>query len=536
MREPKTAEILAGLEKGKAYCGEPVATQPKIPIHPSSDSESHFATEHLSADLKGRSVRGGAVTFAAQGAKFFLQLGSTMVLARILTPQDFGLIAMVTAVTGFIMVFKDLGLSMATVQKAEINHGQVSTLFWINVAISAVLTLITLAFAPAIAWFYNDPRLIAVTAALSTAFLFGGLTVQHQALLRRQMRFTAVSTIDVASMAAGILAAILCGWAGMGYWALVWMQIATAATNAAGVWITSGWRPGWPVRRSGVRSMLAFGGNLTGFNIVNYIARNLDNVLIGRFCGAQPLGLYSRAYSLLLFPIGQITAPMTAVAVPALSRLQHEPERYRNFYLRAIKMIAYITIPMVTAMGVLSNEIVEVILGKQWIAAGPIFMILAVTALMQPVGGTVGWVYVSLGQTGRMFTWACLATPLILLSFLLGLPWGAIGVASGYSICNCILVYPSLAFALKHSPIRAMDVFSNFYHPFSISVIMGLAMALVRSYLLESGTVWTMGVSLAVGAIVFLLFARGLRSVWKDILEILAMAALVFAKKQSVFP
>ena len=496
------------------------------------ESENKFLNRQiLLSDLKRMSIRGGAATFAGQGTKFVLNLGSTIILARMLSPQDFGLIAMVTAVTGFILVFKDMGLSMATVQFTEINHSQISTLFWINVGTGATLTLITLALAPAVAWFYEDPRLIGVTFALSTAFIFGGLTIQHQAILRRQMRLTTVATIDVVSIIAGILTAIICAWSGLGYWALVWMQIITAVANAAGVWIASGWRPKRPVRRSGVRPMLAFGGYLTGFSFLNYFARSFDNLLIGRYYGAQSLGFYSRAYSLLLTPIGQIVAPITSVAVPALSRLQNDPERFRNYYLKAIKLIAYLTMPMVVCMGVLSNEIIELVLGRKWIEASPIFMILAVSALWQPIGGTVGWVYVSLGQTRRMFAWACIAVPLTVLSFLIGIPWGAIGVAISYSILNCILIYPEFVFALKRSPIRVIDVFSNIYTPLALSIIMGLAIAIVHPHLLEFGLIWTILGSLVVGGCVFLSLSYIFSPAWADIMDILATSRSVFAKK-----
>ena len=226
-----------------------------------------FDTEYLKTDLKGRSVRGGAVTMAAQGVTFFIRMGSTMVLARLLTPQDFGLIAMVTAVTGFVVMFKDMGLSMATVQKAEINHGQISTLFWINVVLSLGVMLVTAALAPAIAWFYGEPRLTWITLALAGAFVFGGLTVQHQALLRRSMRFGTLALIGIIGMLVGIVAAIIAAWYGAGYWALVIMQLSGAIAGAIAVWVACGWRPSLPVRCSGVREMLAFGGNLTGFNI-----------------------------------------------------------------------------------------------------------------------------------------------------------------------------------------------------------------------------------------------------------------------------
>lgn len=482
--------------------------------------DKQFSNEHLSGDLKRLSVRGGMATLAGQGVKFLLQLASTMILARLLTPGDFGLIAMVTAITAFIMVFRELGLSQATIQRAEINHGQVSTLFWINVAVGVALMLITLALAPAVAWFYKDPRLILVTAALSTTFVFSGLTVQHEALLRRQMRLTTVATRDVAAMAAGILTAVLCAWDGMGYWSLVWMHLVTAATNAAFVWFASGWIPGRPVRRSGVRSMLKLGGWLTAFSFVNYFARNLDSVLIGRFCGSQPLGLYSRAYSLLLFPLGQITAPMTAVAVPALSRLQNEPERYRRFYLKAVKLIAYVSMPLVSALGVLSSEVVQLILGTEWLEAGPIFTILALAAVCQPIGSTVGWIFISSGQTRRMFAWNCVAVPLILLSFLAGLPWGARGVASGYAVCNILLIVPELSFALKHSPISLRDVLAVLCRPLTLSLAVTFSMIIARAAVIESGPAWIFLASLATGATVLIALSRALSLFWADMQDI----------------
>mgnify|MGYP006289357683 CR=1 FL=1 len=454
-----------------------------------------------------------------------------MILARILTPQDFGLIAMVVAVTGFILVFKNLGLSMATVQKAEINHGQVSTLFWINVAMSFALMLLTMALAPAVAWFYKEPRLLWVTIALASAFIFGGLAVQHQALLRRQMRFTALAVIDISSVAAGLTTGTICGLAGLGYWSLVLMHLATAITMTAGVWIASGWLPGPPVRRSGVREMLAFGGYLTGFGVVNYFSRNFDNVLIGRCCGTQPLGLYSRAYSLLLFPIGQITAPMTAVAIPALSRLQSEPERYRCFYLKAIKLIAYASMPLVAAMGVLSNEIVRLVLGAEWLDAGPIFMILALAAFWSPVAATVGWIYVSLNQTNRMFIWACIMTPLTILSFLIGLHWGVIGVSVSYSTVVTLQIVPQLWFALRHSPIKLTEVLFSLRYPFMASLFMAAMMFGVRAYIASFGVAWILiGSSLAGGVALSMLIVC-VRSIRNDARDILDVGLLVFGRK-----
>ena len=446
-------------------------------------TNTQFSSDHLLSDLKGHSVRGGVVTFIGQCLKFILNLVSTMILARLLLPQDFGLIAMVTAITSFVLVFNDLGLSAATLQRPNINNEQISTLFWINVALGILLMCITSALAPVIAWFYQDSRLTMVTVALSVAFLFGGFTVQHQALLRRQMRLFPLAMIDVSSMAAGILTAILCAWAGLEYWALVWMQIATAVANALGVWLASGWTPVRPVRRSGVRSMAAFGGYLTGFNFVNYFARNLDSVLIGRVCGTGPLGLYSRAYSLLMFPIGQITAPMSAVAVPALSRLQNEPERYRSYYLKAIRIIAYLSFPLVMALAILSTEVITLVLGQQWLDAAPIFRILAVTAMFQPIVSTVGWLYISLGQSKRMAVWGVASSAFIISSFLIGVQWGALGVAASYAVCQIFLIYPCLSVAMAKSPLTPSDVFRVAYRPFFFSLCIGIGMLAAKMFI-----------------------------------------------------
>jgi len=448
-----------------------------------SFQNNFFDTEYLKADLKGRSVRGGAVTMTAQGASFFLRMGSTVVLARLLTPQDFGLIAMVTAVTSFAMMFKDMGLSMATVQRAEINHNQISTLFWINVVLSLCIMLVTAALAPAIAWFYGEPRLTWITLALAGAFIFGGFTIQHQALLRRQMRFGALALIQIVSMAAGIAVAIVSAWYGAGYWSLVLMQLVNVITSTIGVWLTCSWRPGLPVRRSGVRPMLAFGGNLTGFNVVNYFARNLDNILIGWCWGAGPLGLYSKAYGLLMLPIMQIRGPIDAVATPALSRLQDDPERYRRYYYRAVNMIAFISMPLVALMAALSDQIIRIVLGQQWVGAANIFKVLAFAAILQPVVGTTGWVYVSLGQTKRMLQWGLIAVPLIITSFVVGLPWGALGVATSYTICFIVIIaLPCLLFCFRYSPLNLAGFFRVVRCPMAISLIMYATLELSQRY------------------------------------------------------
>ncbi|MBA7485941.1 hypothetical protein ES707_21493 [subsurface metagenome] len=465
-----------------------------------------FDTEYLKADLKGRSVRGGAVTMAAQGLKFFFQLGSTMVLARLLTPQDFGLIAMVTAVTGFVMMFKDMGLSMATVQRAEINHNQISTLFWINVGLSLAIMLLTAALAPAIAWFYGEPRLTWITLALAGAFIFGGLTIQHQALLRRQMRFRILAVVEIGSMSAGILAAIIAASFGAGYWSLVIMQLAGAIAIAIGVWVACGWRPGLPVRCSGVREMLAFGGNLTGFNILNYFARNIDKVLIGKVLGSTTLGIYNKANHLLVLPLNQVTGSISPIAIPVLSRLQKDPERYKRYYLKAIQFVSFIAMPSVMFLIVMSKEAIQIVLGAQWTAASPVFAVLGIFGLFLPVWSTIGWLYVSTGQTNRMLRWGIFDSVLVVLSVIVGIQYGVMGVAYAFVAVRLCSMIPAFWYATKGVPVKVSEILHSFRNNLIAAIGMGLTIYSFNTYLVPNMRIaLRLTLALLIGTVTYLI-------------------------------
>lgn len=435
------------------------------PSSEQSDRDQHFRIDHLNADLKKRSVRGGVVTLTAQACKFTLQMGSTAILARLLVPQDYGLIGMVAAVTGFVALFKDMGLSLATIQKAEINHRQTSTLFWVNVGVSSGIALLTAAIAPTVAWFFNEPRLTLITIVSAIGFIFGGLTVQHQALLNRQMRFTVLSAIDIVAMCFGVVCAIALAWYGAGYWALVVMQIAIAIAQMVGVWIACNWRPSLPQWKSGIRDLLTFGGNLTAFNIINYFSRNLDNILIGRYAGAQALGLYAKAYQLLLLPIQQINLPMTNVAIPALSRLQHEPEKYRAYYSKSIQVIVTVGMPIVAFLFVVADKLILLLLGSQWLDAVPIFQILSPAAFLDTFNVASGWVYISLGNTARLLRWSIFASTVNVIGFLIGIRWGAIGVATSFSITSILLRYPAYAYCFRSTPLQVKDLVQIVWKP-----------------------------------------------------------------------
>ena len=191
------------------------------------------------SDLKRRTIRGGFVAICAQAIRFLLRITSLVFLARLLMPEDFGLVGMVTSVTGILGLIKTAGLSTVTIQRITISEDQISTLFWLNVAIGTILTILTFAMAPVISAFYHEPRLFWVTIALASGFLFTGASAQHQAILQRQMRYTTLSLIDIASLAAGVAVGIVMAVAGLGYWALVSMAVVIPVGFAIPMWVAS---------------------------------------------------------------------------------------------------------------------------------------------------------------------------------------------------------------------------------------------------------------------------------------------------------
>ena len=479
-----------------------------------------FATEYLNHGLKERSIKGGVVTIIVQGINFLLKMISTVVLARILTPADFGLIAMVTTITAFAMMFGELGLSAATVQKSEINHDQVSTLFWINVGFGVLITAAIICLAPAVAWFFGDSRLTPVTMALGTTFMFGGLAVQHKAMLRRHMRFFSIGVVGIISMAVSVAAAIVAGVLGAGYWSLVIMEVVMGAMAAIGIWIAFPWLPGRPRRNVGMRKILGFGGNITGFNIVNYFSRNADNILIGKFLGSTVLGVYSKAYALLMLPISQIRNPLNFVGIPALSRLHAEPKRYKKYYLKMLQLLAFITVPMAVLMGAYSHQIIRLVLGPQWAEAAEIFSILSFTALIQPLASTYGMVMISSDQAHRFFKLGLLTSIAYVISFVAGLPWGASGVALSYTIANYILLVPTLIYAFNSTPVRVRDFFKPIVLPCIAALAMVLASRIIFSFCTGFPDWSALIISLLSGGFVYLsvyLILPGGRSVLQDI-------------------
>jgi O-antigen/teichoic acid export membrane protein len=469
-----------------------------------SDAFERFAgTSDIRQDLRSKSVRGAIFTAIAGGGDFFLRLVSIAVLARLLIPEHFGLIGMVMAVTAIAGLVGDLGLSTATIQRREIDHKQVTNLFWINVTLGALLALVLLAIAPAVSAFYRDPRLAPITMAFSITFLFGGLTVQHQALLARQMKQAQLSFVRLGSSAFGVVLAVLLAIRGYGYWALVWQEIARSFLNAVGTWLSCPWIPGLPCRRTNIEELVRLGRNLSLTYFLNALISNLDRFLIGRFFGAEPVGLFRQAQSLIVTPIEQLNAPIQSVSQPALSILQDDPVRYRRYYRKIVFIIGLVTMPLAALAVVYAEEITLLVLGEKWLGAAPLLRIFGVAAFIRPVLGMAGVVLITCGQSKKLLVFALIRNTILVTLTFVGIRWGAEGVAAAQLATTLVLTLPSLYYSFARSPVTVATFFAAIRTPLIASGVMVAALVVFRSLFPVMEVLATVSCGFVVGAVTY---------------------------------
>jgi O-antigen/teichoic acid export membrane protein len=430
------------------------------------------SVSNLSVDnLKQRTIRAGLIKIIAQGANFLIRIGSIMVLGRLLDPRDFGLVGMVAAVTGILALFRDFGLSSASVQRATLTDEQASTLFWVNLFAGAILSVVAFALAPLISAFYHEQRLFWITCVVALSFLFNGAGVQHSALLQRQMRFNALALIDISSLAIGIAIAIGTAVAGYGYWALVATSVVVPFMTTLGLWLVAAWLPGLPSRGIGLRSMVRFGGTMTSNGLFWHIANNFDKVLLGRYWGADAIGLYYSASQLIRIPTDNLNSAVGDVAFSALSRLQDDPERFSRYFLKGYSLVVTLTLPLTVVCSLFADDLIAVLLGSRWGGAADIFRILAPTILVFAIANPLGWLLNSLGLVARGLKIAVVFAPLLIIGYVIALPYGPKGVALAYSTIMVLSAVPLTVWAVHGTAIRVRDVWIALCRPLASSAV-----------------------------------------------------------------
>lgn len=403
--------------------------------------------------LGRRAARGAAVSLGGQALRMAVQIGGVVVLARLLSPHDYGLLAMVMAVVGVADLFRDFGLSSAAIQARTLTHGQRTNLWWLNTAMGTGLGVLAFAAAPLVARLFDEPELLHIAQALAGTFVLSGMSTQFRADLTRHLRFVPLTVVDVSAPLIGLVAAIVVALADGGYWALVVQQLVAALALLVGTAVTARWLPGLPRRGEPMGNLLKFGGNLVASQLVQYASNNLDSFVIGLRFGSVPLGLYNRGFSLLMQPLTQLRSPSTTVALPVLSRLLDDPRRFGEFVRRGQLALAYSLVAGLAVVVAAAEPIVDIMLGPKWEGVTPILRLLAAAGMFQTLAYVGYWVYLATGLTRVLLQYTMVSSAIRVACILVGSTWGVVGVAAGYAIAPMLSWPLSLWWLSRHTPV-----------------------------------------------------------------------------------
>lgn len=392
--------------------------------------------------LKNKTITGLFWAFVSQGGRQVANLVIVALLARMLRPDDFGLLAMAAVFTNYAAIFRDMGISSAIIQRQNVEEKHLSSAFWLNVFAGFILTVIFIAVSPLISRFYGRPELGRILVVMSLNFILASFTIVQQSILVKEMDFRKLAIRDIGAIIAGGIFGIYFAWRGSGVWSLVYQLLVTTIANNILLWSVSSWRPRFMFSLQAIKDIFNFSAHLTAFNAVNYFSRNIDQLLIGRFLGAQALGYYSLAYKIMLYPVQNISGVITRVVFPAFSKIQNEHEKIRATYLKMVKSIALVVFPLMIMIFSVSPELVRMLLGDKWEPAVVIIRILCFCGLIQAVGGPiVGNIRLSQGRTDIHLRLGIINTLAASLAIIIGLKWGLVGVSVSYTVYSYIWAF-----------------------------------------------------------------------------------------------
>ena len=444
-----------------------------------------------------------SLSLAGRRAMAFI---TSIVLARLLLPSDFGLMAMVWVAIGFAEVLADLGVASAVVQRKEVTTSLLSSLFWFNVLFGFFSMAAIFLAAPYIAEFYREPRVTPLMQWLSLGFLVNGLSGMQKAIMQRELAFKRSAKIEIAATLISVVVGIGAAWLGHGVWSLVEQSLSFTITGCILVWLANTWRPGMVFNLEEVRSVMNYSMNLTGSGIFTFFTRNADNILIGRYLGAQDLGFYDLAYRLLLYPLQAISSVVGRVFFPIYAQIQDDDEKFRNAYLKVSASIALVTFPIMFGLAAVSTPFVSVFFGEKWLAAATLILILAPLGALQSVMMLMGTIYQVKNRTDLLLKWSVVFGLAITLAFVASVHWGVVAVASAYALMSLILFYPASAIAFHLINMRFSELITAIKLPALATTIMVLAVVSVGLALPTAiENAYLLAIQVAVGAVTYIL-------------------------------
>lgn len=389
-------------------------------------------------DFRSLVIRGIAWKGIGQVGIQLTRLAVALALARILAPEAYGLAGMALVFAGFVLIFSDLSMGQAIVQRRGLSELDKTTAFWISTAAGATFAFAGVVLSSAVAAFFDEPRLQPMIVALSFSFLISSVGTTQSALLVREMAFRALEIREIAATAAGAATAIGVALAGGGAWAIIAQQLVVSSASTVLVWLYSPWRPTARFSRTSVRSLAGFTANMLGTNTLTQLRSTTDNALIGRFLGASSLGAYALAYNMILVPFNRVAVPVGQVLFPALSRIQDDPALIAAYWRRAIRLLGALAMPALVGLIVVAPDFVAVALGPRWQDAAPVIQLLGVVGLLQTLQFLNPIVLQALDHTSLLFRWTLVSYGAALIAFVIGLQWGITGVAAAFAVSAAV--------------------------------------------------------------------------------------------------
>jgi len=426
----------------------------------SRNSRFEIDAANFSEDIEKKSARGGLFGIGSNVIKVLIQLTFTVILSRILSIDDYGIMAISMSLISFFLMFSDMGAGTATIQKKQVDHRFVSSLFWFGMFSSVIIFIVCFFISEFVTLIFNDDRLKILMIFSSLIIPLGSLGAQHQALMSRQARWIEINILSVfCQILSGLLAIIVAWYLAFGYWALALQSVVATAANTAGLWFLCRWLPSNPSNWLRARESFSYGSYLVLFNVANYGHREADNLIVGQQLGTAALGIYSRGYNLFMLPLTLVVWPIARVIMPLLSRQQDNPGAFARIYCGALASVYLAVAPMAGALFLFAEECVTLLYGEKWIESAEVLRILAVVILLQPAYTSGGWIELSLGRSKRHFYASLVAGCIYILAFAVGVRGGVTGVAKGYLYANMVVVIPWLWWATRGTSIGVSDFF-----------------------------------------------------------------------------
>lgn len=450
-------------------------------------------------------AKGGIATLVSSTGAQIVRVLAILVIARLIPPHEYGLFVMISSALGIATVLRDMGLSAATIQSPDITQRQHATLFWINVGLGLFLSLTVAIASPWIARRLGAPDAYGYIIAFAPVFLLGGLGTQHKALMTRQLAFGSLAKMTFWSAVASQALAVTLAASGAGIWALIVGACTAEAVITLWSLRAAAWKPLPVLALREVRPLLSFGGYLAAFGILGYLGANLHQLLIGIYCGTADAGYFNRAIVLLALPISLIMMPLGEVVTAALSRLQSEPAVFAHYYLKSATLINLVTAPVAVLCIVIAPALVRLLLGPNWDESGVLLRLMGFSLLVQPIMFTTGWVYRALGRARGVFWWGNVAWSFILLMYVLGLQWGAEGVALSHSVALMILFWPCLYYAFRGTSMTSGQLLRRCFPAAGAATLAGLATFAITTTLHAYAPLWQVLVASAFYFCVYLL-------------------------------